>query len=223
MRLTERVENLRMRAALDVKAGREDSARQLIAEKQKVMKALEKSKQRAELLEQLSIKLNEAISRKETQLIASLSSARLNVDDDSDYVTNIRIISPKDEAMQAVNEKRTGISKENAQNAPGIYVECGTSGVNGLSNDVALNNEDMSSKVDAMLSSSPDLYAKFLASIDDQLNNLEIQLHNFMNVAAMILPDTVGVGTNEKVATVKQIWHDIRTTRARIQEIALED
>lgn len=74
MRLTHVVEQLRQRAAMDVRTGREDSARGLLLEKQKVMKALEAARQRAELLEQLAGKLNVAISMKETLLIAALSS-----------------------------------------------------------------------------------------------------------------------------------------------------
>ena len=58
MRLTHVVEQLRQRAAMDVRMGKEDSARLLLSEKQKVMKALEATRQRAELLEQLTGKLN---------------------------------------------------------------------------------------------------------------------------------------------------------------------
>jgi hypothetical protein len=59
MRLTETVENLGIRAAIELRAGKEESARQLIAEKQKIMRALERSKKRAEILEELSNKLGE--------------------------------------------------------------------------------------------------------------------------------------------------------------------
>jgi len=58
MRLTHVVEQLRQRAAMDVRMGKEDTARGLLLEKQKVMKALEAARQRAELLEQLAGKLN---------------------------------------------------------------------------------------------------------------------------------------------------------------------
>lgn len=58
MRLTHVVEQLRQRAAMDVRMGKEDSARTLLSEKQKVMKALEAARQRAELLEQFAGKLN---------------------------------------------------------------------------------------------------------------------------------------------------------------------
>ena len=58
IRLTDAVEQLRQRAAMDVRQGNEASARLLLVEKQKVMKALEAARRRAELLEQLAGKLN---------------------------------------------------------------------------------------------------------------------------------------------------------------------
>jgi hypothetical protein len=58
MKLTDIVEQLRARAANDVQIGNEASARDLLHEKQKVMKVLENSKTRAQLLKELSIKLN---------------------------------------------------------------------------------------------------------------------------------------------------------------------
>ncbi|CAM6062995.1 unnamed protein product [Sphagnum tenellum] len=95
MRLTDVVEQLRARAAKDVQIGNEASARDLLREKQKVMKALENSKSRAQLLEELSIKLNVAISRKETQLIAALSCARLDLTNEEPDNMNVHVISPK--------------------------------------------------------------------------------------------------------------------------------
>ena len=58
IRLTDAVEQLRQRAAVDVRQGHEANARLLLVEKQKVMKALEAARRRAELLEQLAGKLN---------------------------------------------------------------------------------------------------------------------------------------------------------------------
>lgn len=61
MRLTEAAENLRRRAAIEVGVGREDDARELLLQKKKVMQALEKSKKRVELLDELSAKLIEVM------------------------------------------------------------------------------------------------------------------------------------------------------------------
>lgn len=58
LRLSEAAENLKRQAAISVRTGKEDDARELLFQKKKVMEALEKSKTRIELLDELSIKLN---------------------------------------------------------------------------------------------------------------------------------------------------------------------
>lgn len=59
MRLSEAAEQLRLRAALEVKAGREENAVRLLKDKQRVMQALEMSRKRAAALDMLHAKLNE--------------------------------------------------------------------------------------------------------------------------------------------------------------------
>lgn len=59
MRLSEAAERLRRQAAISVQTGKENEARELLFQKKKVMQALEKSKSRIELLDELSAKLNE--------------------------------------------------------------------------------------------------------------------------------------------------------------------
>ncbi|KAG0629077.1 hypothetical protein M758_1G075100 [Ceratodon purpureus] len=105
MRLTHVVEQLRQRAAVDVRMGKEDSARTLLSEKQKVMKALEAARQRAELLEQLAGKLNIAISIKETRLIATLSSAPLSIRPEPGADTgSVHHVSPRTTTTEGLNE-----------------------------------------------------------------------------------------------------------------------
>lgn len=59
IRLSEAAEQLRLRAAMDVKAGMDENAVRLLQEKQRVMEALELSKKRASVLDELYAKLNE--------------------------------------------------------------------------------------------------------------------------------------------------------------------
>lgn len=59
LRLSEAAEKLRQQAAISVRTGKEDEARDLLFQKKKVMQALEKSKSRIRLLDELSAKLNE--------------------------------------------------------------------------------------------------------------------------------------------------------------------
>ncbi|KAG0573363.1 hypothetical protein KC19_VG171800 [Ceratodon purpureus] len=104
MRLTHVVEQLRQRAAMEVRMGKEYSARLLLTEKQKVMKALEAARQRPELLEQLAGKLNVAISMKETVLLEVLSSAPLSRSEATD-----------DSAVHHVSPRREGVSEGTIQ------------------------------------------------------------------------------------------------------------
>lgn len=59
LRLSEAAEKLRKQASLSLKRGKETDARELLFQKKKVMQALEKSKVRIELLDELCTKLNE--------------------------------------------------------------------------------------------------------------------------------------------------------------------
>jgi phage shock protein A len=59
LRLSEAAEKIQRQAAINIQTGKENDARELLFQKKKVMQALEKSKSRIELLDELSTKLNE--------------------------------------------------------------------------------------------------------------------------------------------------------------------
>lgn len=59
--MSEAAEKLKRQAAINVQSGRENDARELLFQKKKVMEALQKSKSRIELLDELSTKLNEVL------------------------------------------------------------------------------------------------------------------------------------------------------------------
>lgn len=61
LRLSEAAEKLRQQAALSVRTGKENDARELLFQKKKVMHAMEKSKNRIELLDELAAKLTEVL------------------------------------------------------------------------------------------------------------------------------------------------------------------
>ncbi|BBG99764.1 hypothetical protein Prudu_009561 [Prunus dulcis] len=92
LRLSETAENLKRQAAINVQTGKEDDARELLFQKKRVIEALEKSKKRIELLDELSSKLNEAISLKERQLIGNVTLDLEVVRDDA--FSPVRIVSP---------------------------------------------------------------------------------------------------------------------------------
>jgi len=56
--LSEAAEKIQRQAAISVQTGKENDARELLFQKKKVKQALEKSKSRIELLDELSTKLN---------------------------------------------------------------------------------------------------------------------------------------------------------------------
>lgn len=59
LRLSEAAEKLKRQAAVSLNTGKENDARELLFQKKKVMQAMESSKVRIELLDQLATKLNE--------------------------------------------------------------------------------------------------------------------------------------------------------------------
>lgn len=56
--MSEAAEKIQRQAAISVQTGKENDARELLFQKKKVKQALEKSKSRIELLDELSTKLN---------------------------------------------------------------------------------------------------------------------------------------------------------------------
>ncbi|MCO5570405.1 hypothetical protein L7F22_024126 [Adiantum nelumboides] len=229
MRLTESVENLRMRAITELKSGKEASARQLIAEKQKVMQALEKSKQRAELLEELCNKLGEAISSKELQVLASLSSV-VGVDESSTTPLNVRIVSPKAENLacdQVANTKEiVDPRRDELIDTMGSFYDHGGDASRprrGVEDDAIETDTPSTDTVNTILSSRVQMYPEFLLRIDSYLQVAEVHLQGFLNIAAMLVPEDVDKVTKEKVMVVRQIWQDVIGARARIKEAAHQE
>ncbi|XP_042380133.1 uncharacterized protein LOC121972544 [Zingiber officinale] len=95
MRLTEAAENLQKTAAKSIQVGKENEARELLIQKKKLLQALEKSKNRIEVLDKLSAK---AISLKETQLIGQVAIPP--VDNQLDSHQQIHFISPNEETYE---------------------------------------------------------------------------------------------------------------------------
>ncbi|KAL2609841.1 hypothetical protein R1flu_028414 [Riccia fluitans] len=94
MRLAQVAEQLQQRAIIELKLGCEGNARQLLTEKKKVLSAADISKRRSQLYELLSIKLSEAISQKESQLMVALSSTPAKVTTYEE--PTVRVIFPRE-------------------------------------------------------------------------------------------------------------------------------
>ncbi|KAM3699001.1 hypothetical protein ACJW31_06G229000 [Castanea mollissima] len=98
----EAAEKIQRQAAISVQTGKENDARELLIQKKKVKQALEKSKSRIELLDELSTKLNKAISLKESQLVGNVA---LDFEVGNENAPSpVRIITPKQENKEDLNE-----------------------------------------------------------------------------------------------------------------------
>ncbi|KAM3746824.1 hypothetical protein ACB098_06G230200 [Castanea mollissima] len=102
LRLSEAAEKIQRQAAISVQTGKENDARELLFQKKKVKQALEKSKSRIELLDELSTKLNKAISLKESQLVGNVA---LDFEVGNENAPSpVRIITPMQENKEDLNE-----------------------------------------------------------------------------------------------------------------------
>ncbi|KAK8938183.1 hypothetical protein KSP40_PGU006559 [Platanthera guangdongensis] len=61
MRLSQAAENLQHWAAMDVALNKENEAREFLMQNKKILQALERTKRRLEVLDELSVKINEVI------------------------------------------------------------------------------------------------------------------------------------------------------------------
>ncbi|KAL5716398.1 hypothetical protein ACHQM5_018098 [Ranunculus cassubicifolius] len=217
MRLSEAAMKLQQQAANDVRIGRENEAREVLVQKRKVMQALEKSKSRVEMLDELLTKLNEAITLKETQLIGNVSSGVEDVQED--ISSNVRIISPK-ESNANINQDQENEPSENGgdhmvrfleesdANAPMIHenedVEDDSLGMNILNEaELVKSLKDMSS------------YEGFLLHLDKQLNQVEDELNTFLKLSTLVLESGEKL-KNSKVLQAHEILENVQKTRSRI-------
>ncbi|KAH7289956.1 hypothetical protein KP509_30G025600 [Ceratopteris richardii] len=180
----------------------------------------------AELLEELCNELGEAISRKELQVITSLTSTEVEVDEDKTML-NVRIVSPKGHNLardlvagsEKIGEQVTEGLNSDADSSKNLDSECSEVESGAISDARESNNQSFDTgKI--MLSSKPETYPEFLFNVDTCLQQVEAQLQEFLNIAAMILPEDVddGNGNPNRVAVVRDIWQDVHTTRQRIKD-----
>ncbi|KAJ7965076.1 Forkhead-associated domain protein [Quillaja saponaria] len=217
LRLSEAAEKLQRQASGSVQKRKDNDARELLFQKKKVLQALEKSKSRIELLDELSTKLNEAISVKESQLIGHVA---LDLEDErKDASGPVRIVSPKQEVredladkldsdvlnvgeneeLQLCMESEGSLSSEeestDVQDSPGL--------------DIWNKNNTISSL--RGISS----YDAFLEHLDQQLNKIEIKLVTVLEVSTLVL-DSEEKPKNSKVQQTVELLESIRGIRQRI-------
>ncbi|GAV92511.1 hypothetical protein CFOL_v3_35890 [Cephalotus follicularis] len=222
MRLSEAAEKLRRQATMSVEKGKEDDARELLFQKKKVMQGMEKSKTRIELLDELSAKLNEAISLKETQLIGNVA-LDIEVDSEGDS-SPVRIISPKQEVLEWKNkDKDFGPYAVKFKDDQKLYF--GTDSLASATDSKELKDLQGSlspgiQNEDNMFSSLRGIssYKVFLEHLDLQLNKIEAELVTILNVSTFVLGNEE-TSKNLRVQQTTELLESIRGIRQRIANI----
>ncbi|EEF28310.1 uncharacterized protein LOC8278119 [Ricinus communis] len=217
MRLSEAAEKLKRQAAISIHSGKENEARELLFQKKKVMQAMERSKSRIELLDQLSAKLNEAISIKESLLIGNIA---LDLENDSkDASGPVRIISPKEGIVDDKDEDKYFSSVPNGSSNQDLQLYSDDEAsrqadkeLGSLSNDVGIED----SMVTGLVGISS--YEDFLEHLDLQLNRIEAELVTILNVSALVINDE-DKPKNSKVQQTIELLDSVRSIRNRIGRI----
>lgn len=221
IRLSEAVEKLRRQAAVSVQTGKENEARELLFQKKQVMQAMEKLKTRIELFDQLYVKLNEAISMKETLLIGNMA---LDLDVEAEAPSPVRVVSPAEENIaddnphMGVDNMELGEDQEmqvSAESQRNIHAE----------NDCSSLKDSFSKKMSIGVDNALDLreistYEDFMKHLDQQLNKIEEELETFLRVSNLLL------GSKErpeysKVLHAAEILEGVCHIRARIATIKM--
>ncbi|OIT32093.1 PREDICTED: uncharacterized protein LOC109207824 [Nicotiana attenuata] len=223
LRLSEAAEKFRRQAAVSIQTGKENDARELLFQKKKIMQAMEKSKSRIELLDELAAKLNEAISMREKQLIGNVAFD-LDIAIDDDAPSPVRIVSPKDENPDNSDENEDfdqetiklddsqELQAPNDNNAERItdYE---------LKNLEASTSGNMSKEADRIGSlKGVSSYEEFLEHIDQQLRDIEVELITFLRFSSLILESKEKL-ENSKVQQALDVLEGVHQLRGRIASI----
>ncbi|KAL2492460.1 hypothetical protein Adt_28088 [Abeliophyllum distichum] len=191
MQLSEAAEKLRRQAAVSVQTGKENDARELLFQKKKVMQAMEKSKSRIEVIDELSAKLNEAISIKEDQLIGNVG-LDLEVGEEEAPIP-IRIVSSKEEnlSMSNANQDLESDPPKFVQDQELLVVSASQRepyAEKDWNNHEGSINRIVQSEVDDELNVKEiSSYEDFMCHLDQLLNKMQVELQTFFRLAALIL------------------------------------
>ncbi|KAK2431560.1 forkhead-associated domain protein [Trifolium repens] len=219
LRLSESAEKLKKQAAISMQKGDENYARDMLLQRKKVLQALEKSKSRIELLDELSTKLSEAISLKESQLVGNVTT---NIEDTTEDASSpVRIIAPKEEVLKDSpeddsdsNQIKFGdsqdvqISSESQENLPDdkeIEKLLGFLSTNtGNENNIPSSLSQISS------------YEEFIEHIDQKLHEIETELVAVLNVSVLVL-DSEERPKNSRWQQTMELLESIHDIRQRIR------
>ncbi|XP_073153695.1 uncharacterized protein [Henckelia pumila] len=215
MRLCEAAEKFRREAAISVRTGKEDDARRMLFQKKQVMQAMEKLKSRIELLDELSAKLNEAISVKEGLLIGNVAlDTEVNETEPS---SPIWIITPKEAILNNSYENQKSMSDqltfgEHQEVLVVADSESGEGDFNNTSSFSPIGRNDSSIMQHLREISS---FEDFMKHIDQKLHEIEEKLETFISVSSLLL-ESKKKPEHSKVQHATDILEVVRDTRERI-------
>ncbi|KAI3744154.1 hypothetical protein L1987_57230 [Smallanthus sonchifolius] len=218
LRLSEAAEKLKRQAAINVQAGKDNDARDLLFQKKKIMEALDNTKSRIELLDELSAKLIEAISLRERQLVRAVS-LDLEIEKE-DAESPVRVISPSSENL-GINENSENdfLNTNDDQKPEETTYELPTEHeTNNLEERLQVphgidNNDDLISSLTGLTS-----FVDFLDHVDEHLNKVEAEVITVVKFSNLIL-ESEEKPTNQKVQQLVEILDAVRHIRRRIATI----
>ncbi|TQD72662.1 hypothetical protein C1H46_041796 [Malus baccata] len=220
LRLSEAAEKLKRQAAINVQTGKEDDARELLFQKKKVMEALEKSKHRIEFLDELSTKLNEAISLKEGQLIGNVSLDLEVVREDA--FSPVRIVSPTAEVAENLEMGKEFVSNDLKEETPllkdneaSLPVEPEGEDLREPLNRGAWNEDETISSLKGITS-----FDSFLEHLDHQLKKIEVELITILRISTLVV-DSQEKSRNFKVQKTMELLDSVSGVRQRISSIKM--
>ncbi|XP_024989011.1 uncharacterized protein LOC112523580 isoform X1 [Cynara cardunculus var. scolymus] len=223
LRLSEAAEKLQQQAAISVQAGKENDAREMLLQKKKAMQALEKTKSRIELLDELSTKLIEAISLRERKLVGTVA---LNLEiEREDDASQVRVFSPPSQSLgvDGNSEKDLLNSSEGQELQDRTYnlpTEDETNNIEGslqvplqLSTHGIESDNDLISRLTGLTS-----YEDLLDRIDQYLNKVEDEVSTVVKFSTLVL-ESKETPANVKLQQLMEILDAVRHVRQRIAVI----
>ncbi|XP_028751872.1 uncharacterized protein LOC114711616 [Neltuma alba] len=221
LRLSEAAEKLQKQAAVSVQKGKENDAREILFQRKKVLQALEKSKTRIELLDELFTKLCEAISLKESQLIGHVS---LNIEGKTeDSSSPVRIISPKEECGKDITDNDLDFNVMKSVDIQDVQISAESQG-DSLSDketgdlqqsiNSACLDEDKKASVLTEIAS----YEALMGHIDQKLSEIEVELITTLKASNLLL-DGDEKPKNSRWQQMVELLESIHGIRQRIRSI----
>ncbi|KAI5414275.1 uncharacterized protein LOC127082693 [Lathyrus oleraceus] len=219
LRLSESAEKLQKQAAISIQKGDEDYARDTLLQRKQVLQALEKSEIRIELLDELSAKLSEAISLKESQLVGNVTmKIEDTIKDDSNPV---RIIAPKEEVLEDSLNDDSDSNKMKFNDIQDVQISFESREkplddkeidnlLKSLSTDTG-NENSVSSSLSKISS-----YEDFMEHIDQKLSEIETELVSGLNVSILVL-DSEERPKNFRWQQTTELLESIHRIRQRIR------